>query len=151
VFHCNEQLHLNQTYSNQKHYIYLPHNNVLSRKHNKLACINLRISLQSSRLASLIVNPIIIKEAYLPSLNKFLVPGKQYINTTNRTAVSISSQSWRMAVSLLFQNFSILHHNHKWLGSQANGAWNLLLLLVLQLRMHGTIPSIPQTYVRYFG
>jgi len=52
--------------------IYLvPQNNVLCRKHNKLACISLRISLQSSRLASLIVNPIIIKQADLPSLNNF--------------------------------------------------------------------------------
>jgi len=38
-----------------------------------------------------------------------LVPGKQYINTTSRTAVSISLQSLRMAVSCLFQNFAILH------------------------------------------
>jgi len=39
-----------------------------------------------------------------------LAPGKQYIKTTSRTAISISSQSWRMAVSWLFENFAILHH-----------------------------------------
>jgi len=152
----------------------VPQNNVLCRKHNKLACISLRISLQSSRLASRIVNPIIIKQADLPSLNKFhkiflftdhtLVPENNYQNqkwNRNKHFITKLKNGCHLIIRKFCNSASVVKYtknywsimqqlqerNQMWLWSKATGAWNWLLHLVLQLRIYVTTPAVLHTSV----